>query len=392
MADTKTITSDESIVRKATLAYYDTKIKAWANEQIDNAIDGGFKDVKYANSTIYFFDAAAPVTADEYATKAVKSVNLPEEQVLDQAKTSVVDSFAWSAETYPESTNPNLDGKPVLVLAVKGESGSVSYSFVSLGKLVDPFTFADSNTVDFTANGYDVTADVKISAEEGNIISAKEDGIYAANQDISDKADKVAGAVEGNLAKLDANGNLADAGVKEADFVKKTATIAGVDLADNITKEEMLEALNVADGAQVNVLESVKVNGAALDITGKAVDITVASGTVNGTIAVNGADVAVKGYADLADTVGDATKGLVKSVTENTAAVAKLNGADTEEGSVAYAVKALADGAVKTNTDAITKLNGTGEGSVTDTVDKAIEAYKSTITYVTNDDIDALFN
>lgn len=392
MADTKTITSDESIVRKATLAYYDTKIKAWANEQIDNAIDGGFKDVKYANSTVYFFDGVAPATVDEYATKAVKSVNLPEEQVLDQAKTSVVDSFAWSAETYPESTNPNLDGKPVLVLAVKGESGSVSYSFVSLGKLVDPFTFADSDTIEFTTNGYDVTADVKISAEEGNIISAKGDGIYAANQDISDKADKVAGAVEGNLAKLDANGNLADAGVKEADFVKKTATIAGVDLTDDITKEEMLTALNVADGAQVNVLESVKVNGTALDITGKAVDVTVASGTANGTIAVNGADVAVKGYADLADTVGDATKGLVKSVTENTAAVAKLNGADTEEGSVAYAVKALADGAVKTNTDAITKLNGTGEGSVTDTVDKAIEAYKSTITYVTNDDIDALFN
>lgn len=392
MAETKTITSDESIVRKATLAYYDTKIKAWANEQIDNAIDGGFKDVKYANSTVYFFDEAAPATADEYAAKAVKSVNLPEEQVLDQAKTSVVDSFAWSAETYPESTNPNLDGKPVLVLAVKGESGSVSYSFVSLGKLVDPFTFADSDTVDFTANGYDVTADVKISAEEGNIISAKEDGIYAADQDISGKADKVADAVEGNLAKLDANGNLADAGVKDTDFVKKTATIAGVDLADNITKDEMLEALNVADGAQVNVLESVKVNGTALDITGKAVDVTVASGTANGTIAVNGADVAVKGYADLADTVGDATKGLVKNVAENTAAVAKLNGADTEEGSVAYAVKALADGAVKTNTDAITKLNGTGEGSVTDTVDKAIEAYKSTITYVTNDDIDALFD
>lgn len=392
MADTKTITSDESIVRKATLAYYDTKIKAWANDQIDNAIDGGFKDVKYANSTVYFFDEAAPATADEYATKAVKSVNLPEEQVLDQAKTSVVDSFAWSAETYPESTNPNLDGKPVLVLAVKGESGSVSYSFVSLGKLVDPFTFADSDTVAFTADGYDVTADVKISAEEGNIISEKGDGIYAANQDISGKADKVAGAVEGNLAKLDANGNLVDAGVKDTDFVKKTATIAGVDLADDITKDEMLEALNVADGAQVNVLESVKVNGTALDITGKAVDVTVASGTANGTIAVNGADVAVKGYAELADTVGDASKGLVKNVAENTTAIAKLNGADTEEGSVAYAVKALADGAVKTNTDAITKLNGTGEGSVTDTVDKAIEAYKSTITYVTNDDIDALFN
>lgn len=40
-------------------------------------------------------------------------------------------------------------------------------------------------------------------------------------------------------------------------YVKKTLTIAGVDLQDNITKGELLTALNVADGAQVNVVENV---------------------------------------------------------------------------------------------------------------------------------------
>lgn len=53
-------------------------------------------------------------------------------------------------------------------------------------------------------------------------------------------------------------------------------------------------------GSQANVLESVKVNGTALSITDKAVDVTVTSGTANGTVAVNGSDVAVTGLGAMA--------------------------------------------------------------------------------------------
>jgi hypothetical protein len=53
-------------------------------------------------------------------------------------------------------------------------------------------------------------------------------------------------------------------------------------------------------GAQANVLEGVKVNGVALEIAQKMVDILVATGTANGTLAVNGTDIAVKGLAALA--------------------------------------------------------------------------------------------
>lgn len=53
-------------------------------------------------------------------------------------------------------------------------------------------------------------------------------------------------------------------------------------------------------GAQANVLESVKVNGVALEIAQKAVDILIATGATNGTLSVNGADIAVKGLAALA--------------------------------------------------------------------------------------------
>ena len=75
--------------------------------------------------------------------------------------------------------------------------------------------------------------------------------------------------------------------------------------AECATKTE-LQALSskvdglVSAGGEANVLEGVKVNGTALSIAEKMVDLVIASGTTNGTILVNNADVAVKGLAALA--------------------------------------------------------------------------------------------
>lgn len=93
----------------------------------------------------------------------------------------------------------------------------------------------------------------------------------------------------------------------ETEFVKKTTTIAGVDLEDSITKSELLTALNVEDGAEVNIIESVQVNGSALTPdANRAVNVTVAEGATNGTVAVNGSDVAVHGLGSAAYTASTA--------------------------------------------------------------------------------------
>ena len=47
-------------------------------------------------------------------------------------------------------------------------------------------------------------------------------GFLTSHQDISGKADKVSGATAGNLASLDAHGNLADSGAKASDFAAKS--------------------------------------------------------------------------------------------------------------------------------------------------------------------------
>ena len=75
-----------------------------------------------------------------------------------------------------------------------------------------------------------------------------------------------------------------------------------------------VEALIAANG-ETNVLEGVMVNGTALSITDKMVDILIASGEENGTISVNGAAVAITGLQSLAykseiteDELGEALK------------------------------------------------------------------------------------
>lgn len=86
-----------------------------------------------------------PVTGKaiyDYVGDAIAA--LPKEQFLDLTKTTFVQSFTWSSATYPGSTNPSLEGKPVLVLALKNSSNNtVAYSFLNMYELVDTYT-ADS--------------------------------------------------------------------------------------------------------------------------------------------------------------------------------------------------------------------------------------------------------
>ena len=118
-----------------------------------------------------------------------------------------------------------------------------------------------------------------------------------------------------------------------------------------------VSALEVA-GGQPNVLEGVKVNGTALTIAQKMVDILIATGSANGSISVNGANVAVAGLQALAykakvseadlDTAlkavldakasGADLSALQGRVTTAEGAITKLNGGASVQGSVAYQI------------------------------------------------------
>lgn len=122
------------------------------------AVANALHDVSHDNGSLAFLNAAGQV---------VKYINLPEEIYLRSVGTTFVSNFTWNAQSYPNTTNPNLNGKPVLVLHVKGDSLNNPY---------DNYFF-----INF-----------------GDIINSK--------------ADKVSNATAGNIATLDQNGNLVDSG------------------------------------------------------------------------------------------------------------------------------------------------------------------------------------
>ena len=184
------------------------------------AANAAFKSGKVEGNKVKLF------TSTDKTGVAAFEFDFPVEMVLDQAKTAFVPQFTWSLETYPGSEDPGLNGKPVMVLAVKGSDGSVTYSFMGMASLVDTYKAKvagkDASTT-VTIAGYEVDVKVNISKELNNVLEVRADGLYVPKTDISGKADKVQPAVDGNFAGLDASGNLIDSGKKAADFVAAEA-------------------------------------------------------------------------------------------------------------------------------------------------------------------------
>lgn len=132
-------------------------------------------------------------------TVPVDSYDLPEEIFLDQAGTDIVENFAWTAAKYPGSTNPNLDGKTVFVLAVKGDKSTdptIKYDFVNMTSLVDAFIPKDT------------------LAGAGNLATWQSDGTITDSSIASAGVfTTISGAVKDNVMIFAANnGKVADSG------------------------------------------------------------------------------------------------------------------------------------------------------------------------------------
>lgn len=252
------------------------------------AIDA-FKSGKVEGNKVKLF------TSTDKTGVAAFEFDFPVEMVLDQAKTAFVPQFTWSLETYPGSEDPGLNGKPVMVLAVKGSDGSVTYSFMGMASLVDTYkakvSGKDASTT-VTIAGYEMDVKVNISKELNNVLEVRADGLYVPKTDISGKADKVQPAVDGNFAGLDASGNLVDSGKKAADFV---AAEAG--------KRLMTDA------------EGTKLGGIAANAT------KVEKSAANGNIKINGVETQV--YKEPSDVV----HGSIASTEDVTAMLTEVFGA-----------------------------------------------------------------
>ena len=110
--------ADGDAVRSKDLQMAMTRVKS-ALDIVAQTAGNGFKSLAVAQVALIFTMFLSATVTQE--STALAYFDFPEKLFLDQAGTTVVENFAWSAATYPGSTNPNLDGKTVLVLAVKGD-------------------------------------------------------------------------------------------------------------------------------------------------------------------------------------------------------------------------------------------------------------------------------
>lgn len=233
---TKTTIQNLAAELKKKFAANNTRVTA-----VEQAAAAAFKSGKVDGNTVSLY-----TSADKTGAPAL-TFDFPAEMFLDQTKTTFVPKFTFSEDTYPGATNPNLNNKPVMVLAVKGDGDSVTYSFLNMAALVDTYaakTEGKDASTTITISGYEVEVKVNISAQEGNQLQLKNDGLYVpppAAVDLSDKTDKVTGATAGHLAALDANGNLTDSGVDG------TKAITEDDITDYTAEE--IEALLADDTA-----------------------------------------------------------------------------------------------------------------------------------------------
>jgi len=140
---------------------------------------------------------------------------------------------------------------------------------------------------------------------------------------------------------------------------------AASDQAGLMSPEDFNKLAGISAGAEANVLEGVNVNGVALSIASKIVDILIATGSTNGTISVQGTDVPIRGLAALAY---------------------KANvSADELDAALKAVIDAKAESSeVSTLSGKIDTLNGTGAGSVS----KAItDAFNDFATKVSDDGV-----
>ena len=325
------------LFKQGTLAQYQAITPSentfYAVTNLDSTVDFYLGSLKLSQQTAIDILNGADTVAGSVAKQIKDAI-----EALDFTDTAVANQFVTAiAET---------DGK---ITVSRAALIAADIPELTLAKISDAGTAAASD-VAATAIAADTTDTSLVTAEQvakfvkdeiADLAGATHfRGVVVSLSDITDaEAGDIAIVGVKEYIYVPANGEEAAKWVELGDesiYATKTTTIAGVDLENNITKQEMLTALNVADGAQINALEGVQVNGTNLAITNKKVNVTVATGSANGTVAVNGTNVAVKGLdsAAYAKTTDFDAAGAAAAVLGT--------GGDTKTATTVYGAKAYA--------------------------------------------------
>lgn len=204
--------------------------------------------------------------AAEGVTYSEGTLTLPvvngDDVVINLPKENFVKSGSYDAES--ESI--------VLVLEQPDAEGNEQKVVIPVSALVDISDVQGSATLQLNMNASKVISGaVKISAEEGNLISTKEDGLYVSPVDISGKLDVLNGADADEVVTVKADGQVQASGNKVGG-----ATLAADPNATTLATEVAVKAADTAlDTKLTNALN----DGLALKVDKTSIATTVAAST-----------------------------------------------------------------------------------------------------------------
>ena len=334
----------------------DTRVKALegvvgAGGDIDDRITAAINDLDYTDTAeagkfvtkvsetdgIIAVERAALKASDIPALEIAKITGL--QGALDAKQETVAFEGAYDKESNKAATMADVTS------AVAGLSGAMHFRGVVASLPSNTTGYASGDVIlvgnkEYVCDGkaWHELGDETIYAVKGSIVNADiadnaaiaQSKIAGLTTDLADKATKA--DVEAVTTDLDTNYVKKTDAPGYADILTKTSAatiyatqtavadkvdkVDGMGLSQNsYTTAEKTKLAGIAEGAQVNVIETVKVNGTALKVTDKAVNVVVPTGTLAGKNEVSKAELAaalkteIEGKANSADLAAIATTG-----------------------------------------------------------------------------------
>lgn len=275
------------------LLYYDGKIKGRLNNKVDKENGKGLSTNDYTNE-----EKAKLAGLENYelptASADIKGGIKVGKGLAIDAETGVLNATGTEVKIDNEisstSTNPVQNkvisaalGNKVDVVAGKGLSTN-DYSNDEKTKLANIAEGANKTIVDaaLSAESTNPVQNKVVNDALSNKVSKENGKGLSTNDYTTEDKDKLAGIEDGANktivdTKLDASSlNPVQNKVLTEELNKKVNSVTGKGLSTNdYSNDEKTKLEGIATGAQVNVIESIKVNGTAQTITDKSVDLKV---------------------------------------------------------------------------------------------------------------------
>lgn len=221
-------------------------VKAYVTEKLTTAITGKFVDgITYDKATKELSytknGTATKVGIEGFVTGASYDGGSGKLSFTVQGGEAI--DINLPKDNFVKSGLYNKVSKEIVLTLVDGSEVKIP-----AGDLVDINEFQSTETVELTSSPEGVvSANVKISATEGNQITKNADGLFVAATDISGKLDKVTAAKAGEIIVANADGTVKVSGKKAGG-----ATLADSPNENTLASEAAVSAIKTALESSIN--------------------------------------------------------------------------------------------------------------------------------------------